>query len=188
MGATNFETTATGKTLAEAFRNAVDDARYWHGHGGYSGTIAEKPGATEFYVPLADLPERLYPQEQWDRETKSYETVLVAMSPIVRIASAIYWYADYRGRWNAENMEYVECDPFTRDFDASRYREDYKPEWIERDRQRFYDDKEDAKFFVDKMGMRAWKDLCATYDDKWGNAVAIKMDNDEWLFMGLASC
>lgn len=42
MGATNFWHTANGKTPEEAFRNARQEARYEHGHGGYSGTIAEK--------------------------------------------------------------------------------------------------------------------------------------------------
>ena len=57
MGATNFYTEAEGKTLAEAFSNAVREARHWHGHGGYSGTIAEKPSAVQFPVPLNALPE-----------------------------------------------------------------------------------------------------------------------------------
>jgi hypothetical protein len=42
MGACDFMTSAKGKDAKEAFRNAVDEARYEHGHGGYTGTIAEK--------------------------------------------------------------------------------------------------------------------------------------------------
>lgn len=42
MGATNFVTKAKGKTAEEAFRSAVEEARYEYGHGGYTGTIAEK--------------------------------------------------------------------------------------------------------------------------------------------------
>ncbi len=30
-------------TAKEAFAWARQDAEYWHGHGGYTGTIAEKP-------------------------------------------------------------------------------------------------------------------------------------------------
>lgn len=44
MGATTFETIAFGRTAGEAFDAAVKDALYWHGHGGYTGTIAEKDG------------------------------------------------------------------------------------------------------------------------------------------------
>jgi hypothetical protein len=42
MGATNFSTVAFGKTAADAFRNAVNEARHWAGNEGYTGTIAEK--------------------------------------------------------------------------------------------------------------------------------------------------
>ncbi|MDG5821835.1 hypothetical protein [Natronococcus sp. A-GB7] len=42
MGAVTFETLAFGKTVEEAFSKAVEDARNMHGHGGYTGTIAEK--------------------------------------------------------------------------------------------------------------------------------------------------
>lgn len=42
MGASTFYSKAKGKDAAEAFRHAVDAARYEHGHGGYTGTVAEK--------------------------------------------------------------------------------------------------------------------------------------------------
>lgn len=42
MGAEVFMVEASGKTAEEAFRKAYDDACYWSGHGGYTGTIAEK--------------------------------------------------------------------------------------------------------------------------------------------------
>lgn len=42
MGADEFTVGAKGKTAKEAFNTAVSEARYESGHGGYSGTIAEK--------------------------------------------------------------------------------------------------------------------------------------------------
>ena len=42
MGADWFATTAHGKNAKEAFHNAREDARYEHGHAGYTGTVAEK--------------------------------------------------------------------------------------------------------------------------------------------------
>jgi hypothetical protein len=42
MGASEFVNVAKGKTPKEAFRSAVDQARYDHGHAGYTGTLAEK--------------------------------------------------------------------------------------------------------------------------------------------------
>lgn len=46
MGAEQFSTTARGKTAQEAFDDAREKAWYDHGHAGYTGTIAEKPGFT----------------------------------------------------------------------------------------------------------------------------------------------
>ena len=42
MGADSFEAHGTGETIAQAFNQVVDNAQYEYGHGGYSGTIAEK--------------------------------------------------------------------------------------------------------------------------------------------------
>ena len=44
MGATTFSTYGLGKTAGDAFYAAQDRARYEYGHGGYTGTIAEKSG------------------------------------------------------------------------------------------------------------------------------------------------
>ena len=51
MGAMDFSNTARGKTAQEAFNSAVEDARYEHGHGGYTGSIAEKPSFFMVKVP-----------------------------------------------------------------------------------------------------------------------------------------
>ncbi len=42
MGAQTFSHFSPGKTAQEAFLNAVSSAGYESGHGGYTGTIAEK--------------------------------------------------------------------------------------------------------------------------------------------------
>ena len=42
MGATDFSAKASGTTARKAFKQARDDAAFEHGHGGYTGTIAEK--------------------------------------------------------------------------------------------------------------------------------------------------
>jgi hypothetical protein len=39
-----FECVAKGKTPKEAFKVAKEEAQYLYGHGGYTGTIAEKDG------------------------------------------------------------------------------------------------------------------------------------------------
>lgn len=52
MGACDFRTTATGVTLEQAFAAARDNALYECGHGGYSGTVAEKNQVIEIPVPV----------------------------------------------------------------------------------------------------------------------------------------
>lgn len=42
MGANQFQVTVQGKTAKEAFKKAREEAEYEYGHGGYTGTIAEK--------------------------------------------------------------------------------------------------------------------------------------------------
>ena len=51
MGATDFGTTAKGKTAKAAFMKAVKRAQHENGHGGYTGTIAEKDGFKMVYAP-----------------------------------------------------------------------------------------------------------------------------------------
>lgn len=58
MGASEFGTKSKGKTVAEAFRTAVEEAQYLHGHGGYTGTVAEKDGFKVFSVPEETTLER----------------------------------------------------------------------------------------------------------------------------------
>jgi hypothetical protein len=42
MGATDFVDSVSAATATLAFERLVREARYQHGHGGYTGTIAEK--------------------------------------------------------------------------------------------------------------------------------------------------
>lgn len=44
MGGCDFDVVARGPSAKEAFRLAVEQAQYESGHGGYTGTIAEKSG------------------------------------------------------------------------------------------------------------------------------------------------
>ena len=51
MGACEFTTASKGATAQEAFISARDQAQWEHGHGGYSGTIAEKGSFVEIELP-----------------------------------------------------------------------------------------------------------------------------------------
>ena len=53
MGAHDFETSATGMSAEEAYREAVDSARYEEGDNSYNGTISTTNG----FLMYTDLPE-----------------------------------------------------------------------------------------------------------------------------------
>ena len=65
MGASVFTHIAHGKSAKEAFSNARQDALYNHGHGGYTGTIAEKDSFVTINVPAGRDP-REYAEELID--------------------------------------------------------------------------------------------------------------------------
>lgn len=58
MGGEVFFTKASGSSPRQAFRSAVEDAAWEHGHGGYTGTIAEKHDFVMIEVPEGKDPGR----------------------------------------------------------------------------------------------------------------------------------
>lgn len=52
MGATTFFDVVNGKDAKSAFAVAVEEAAYENGHGGYTGTIAEKSEFTMIPLPF----------------------------------------------------------------------------------------------------------------------------------------
>lgn len=77
MGAERFEDIGTGETAEEAFRLLVDEAGWENGHGGYTGTIAEKDGFVLFDPASVGLAAgdflRLVEQYGKDRSRKEVE-------------------------------------------------------------------------------------------------------------------
>lgn len=57
MGADTFEERVVGfPTAQQAFNSVVKEARYLYGHGGYTGTIAEKDSFIMIDVPVGEDP------------------------------------------------------------------------------------------------------------------------------------
>lgn len=58
MGASQFVITKIGRYLGagEAFWESVEQAKHWHGHSGYTGTIAEKQEFIRIERPLRKDP------------------------------------------------------------------------------------------------------------------------------------
>lgn len=58
MDAQEFQTSSQGKTAKEAFANAISEAQYESGHGGYTGTIAEKHTFVMIVCPDGIVPHK----------------------------------------------------------------------------------------------------------------------------------
>jgi hypothetical protein len=56
MGASPFITIAHGSTVQQAFNEAVEEACHEHGHGGYTGSIAEKSSFVRIPLPKDTKP------------------------------------------------------------------------------------------------------------------------------------
>ena len=51
MGAYDFYCEVEAENAQQAFEQAQNDARYWHGHSGYTGTVAEKMSFKLYGLP-----------------------------------------------------------------------------------------------------------------------------------------
>ncbi len=193
MGATNFMDRRTAPTVKEAFYEAVQQALYDHGHSGYSGTIAEKPGYVVFDVPFDGMPERYEDVEMWDSDARSIVVKPRLIPTIVRLENAISWYDNARWEWDENRRDVVKTDPFSASLTPST------PHWLKdkpEELAKYQADelarkevwKADAEFFAKKMSLAKWDKLVETYYSKWDECVAIKTGDNEWTFMGLASC
>ena len=159
MGADNFTVINDGKNIQDAFDKAVEDAYYWHGHGGYTGSICEKPGFSEFDIPT-DLP---------DSEFEGHRSWA---SVADRISGALTEIAYRNWETNVEAK--------TEDELIARLSEEGG--WPLQKQNRA-----DAIWLLKKIGLAKAKLISDTHEDKWAPAVAFKITENEWAFIGYAS-
>jgi len=73
MGASNISQVIYGKTLADAYNNACQEATYEHGHDSYNGTISTTRGV-KLVQPtqkqITDKYLRAFQNASWDRTEK----------------------------------------------------------------------------------------------------------------------
>jgi hypothetical protein len=89
MGATDFYTTVHGPTPEEAFKAAREEALHEYGHGGYTGTIAEKQ--TFIMVPL---PEGVSPNDHAYNLVESHRRISDKWGPAgcMKLAEGVYYF------------------------------------------------------------------------------------------------
>jgi hypothetical protein len=178
MGATDFTSVACGKTPEAAFNVARENAAWEHGHGGYTGTIAEKSGFVLFTLPLRVSPSKL---EGW--------------------VSQCYYLLDeedepYDLKWAQDAVK--NAKPGTKRAAQKRLRE------VE---GRIKQQKKEAEKFKREVGphFALVQRMSRVYEDKWGPAVCVELRTSAqrkpyiyagkprrgesvYLFFGIASC
>jgi len=164
MGATSFITKMTGADPAHAFRNAVDQALFMNGHGGYTGTIAEKPSFV--MCPIPSTPQfRL-----WLKDGIELESALATVGP-----------QDMeRGDAGQTRDELVK---FVLEYDAG-VEGWVNPEdkWLRRPYKAMSDL---LRMATPEQVLRSF----SVWDEKWGPALCIPTAvPNEYMFMGYASC
>lgn len=161
MGACDFTQVAFGKTASEAFDRAHNQATYMHGHGGYSGTLAEKHGFVEFALPPRVSAEKFL---GWLYDADSAGEVEYARDDLRRAEQ----YAAQRIPGKI--------------LDAKR--------WVARAKKHLREAERDQARFAKKVGPHAQLVQRAhqVWDDKWGPAVAIQLtsaaDRKRYLYNG----
>lgn len=73
MGGSTFETIGEGKDSKEAFQLARESAQYERGHGGYTGTIAEKHSFVVISTPTPITDDKMayaYANDLMDKDDK----------------------------------------------------------------------------------------------------------------------
>ena len=195
-GANSFFTEGAGRTAEEAFSRACDEAAHEHGHGGYTGTIAEKHGFRLLTPPPGVKPERyarwvLHGRGYGDdslTEVKRVELKAGDRCPKckkgkVAMAEEEFQIQPARTPWGVKEYPPVKslkpaCDSCgAKGWDLYSESRGHGPD------QKFYYSK---RVKIDEKYRAAVERDSQTVDDKWGPAGAVQLGRGKWLFFGTA--
>jgi hypothetical protein len=171
MGAETFEERGEGKSAQEVFDKLVEEAAYDHGHGGYTGTIAEK---SEFVVISA-------PNESVRKELHAKAVEKANKSVLYQKAQVAYWETKVASGKHTYANEALQGQKAT-----LAKAEAALAELLTTDPTRNPDIMEEyARYLINEGDDRV--------DDKWGPAGCICVkeptatEPGEWIFFGWAS-
>src|SRR5271157_2358261 len=183
-GAVDFQTVGKGKTVQEAFNDAVSEAQYEKGHGGYSGTIAEKHGFVLIKPPAGVDPKKYAGWVQYAGE-EMQDSEQVELKPGDMCPKC--------GKGKIEMQEQVHkyqgMKPYTsinpvcpacgaKSWDLYNASQGHGPE------QKFFFNRSVA--IPPEFHSQIVRDA-KRVEDKWGPAGAIDLGGGKWLFFGSAS-
>lgn len=104
MGAEQYCEFGKGKTMSEAFVAVVEQALYEHGHGGYSGTIAEKGSVRDINMKV---PEPMIKARKGDVVQAAEDFAYYLMEEAIDDPEKNVWWDD---KWGPSAGFHVEGD------------------------------------------------------------------------------
>lgn len=187
MGADTDTGYAIGKDLASAFQDLIDERAYYYGHGGYTGTFAETPGA----IYVGQLPARVT-SEQFEQLIQELGHNFYDLNPNrteAERAKARRWHKRSKSQaysaYSPVRKEWVYgSKPFK--FDSVIEEEEYT-DWrgepatrmVVVGEKRRYSPKWPASFKKDpKLQHMAWR-FADLSSQKWEPAAAVKLNAQE---------
>lgn len=191
MGATTFYTEAEGRTVNEAFDNASRDAAHEYGHGGYTGTIAEKAGAVVFQLPQGMTPDALFGMLSnisfdllREEQTPVCNTVTYTRVVTMKVTETTTCRVPIDDKPPAEPFVPHMSSYDTRNATVTRALK-WKRTKIDPPQKYEIDS---HRQLAEAKNIPGFRRMCEVFDDKWGAAVAVPAGPNRWAFMGYASC
>jgi hypothetical protein len=191
MGASTFEDYAWGKTPQEAFSIAVTDAAHEYGHGGYTGTIAEKSEFVMIPVPAKwKGKEQEYAYHLMNKDDHRIEDkwgpagciLLESQDAIEKVpyATTVERY-DQQGarKWETVFTVYSRAGGASRSFTSQTEAEKFAKDWVKANN-------EVAKIRIEKRLVNGSQEII-TIKPKTKD-VKVKGGKNKYMFFGWASC
>jgi hypothetical protein len=193
MGATTFYAVGKGKNASEAFDNAYQEAKYEYGHGGYSGTVAEKPGFVCYNLPAGMTAEELFNalcslsfEVMDDRPPEPlYKTATYTRTVTMKVTET----ATCRVPVDEPAPPEPNLEPRVRQYDTRNAVVTRALKWKKPTITPPSEWEVKAREVATKVTtIPNFRQMCEVFDDKWGSAVCVPAGDGQWAFMGYASC
>jgi len=182
-GAVDFQTVGKGKNVQEAFNDAVSEAQYENGHGGYSGTIAEKHSFVLIKPPAGVDPKKYAGWVQYAGEDmqSSEQVELKPGDTCPRCGKGKIEMQQETKQFSGK--PYTSINPVCPACGASSFKL-YNSSQGHGAEQKFFYSKSVA---IPPQYRQQIMSDAKRIEDKWGPAGAVDIGGGKWLFFGSAS-
>lgn len=195
MGAAEFITHSTGKDANDAFHKAVEHALYMSGHGGYTGTIAEKSSFIEISPPDGMT------GKKFAKLVQAQENIWIRVKRVPNAPNLHEWVVSFKDKTGKvyttedDDISFRAKTPLTKTDKLFQPKKKHGLAWQPiRNRDDLKAARELKKqhgnggFYISRMKHDFVENAWDKVSDKWGPAGCIQLSKTKFLFFGWASC